>query len=97
MERLIMRIEIVGAETLAKINETFRKKVQLKEQADENEVQLHFLRGILWGLNKAEEVIKEVGKGEQIEAMEESMRMQSMSGNHTGELESLPKESEAKV
>ena len=81
-ERLVMKLEVMGAEILTKVNEAFRKKVQLKEQLDENEVMIHFYRGMLFAFNKAQEVAKEIQKGEQIEAMYE--------GDHPGELAIVP-------
>ena len=74
MERLIMKLEVMGAETLGKLNEHFRKKVQLEEQQKENEALLHFHRGVLFGIQRAQEVAKEIQKGEQIETMETQLR-----------------------
>ena len=84
MERLVIKLDVLSVEILAKANEAFRKKAQLKEQLDENEVMIHFYRGMLFAFNKAQEVAKELQRGEQIEAMHE--------GNHPGELEEIPKE-----
>ena len=80
-ERFVMRLEVMGAELLGKINENFRKKVQLKEQIEENEVQIHFHRGVLWGINKCQEIAKEILKGTQIETMYEN--------NHPKEIEKV--------
>ena len=83
MERMIMKLDLLSVETLTKVNEAFRKKVQLKEQLDESEIMIHFYRGMLFAFNKVQEVAKELQEGEQIEAMHE--------GNHPEELEEIPK------
>ena len=86
MDRVIMRLEVMGAETLGKINEFFRKKVQLEEQLKDNEINIHFHRGILFALNKAQEIVKEIQKGELIESMpiEGSMKPGSDHPKETG-------------
>ena len=52
MDRLILRLETLGAETLARVNELFRKKVQIEEQLTENEADLHFFRGHIGAIDK---------------------------------------------
>mgnify|MGYP001613520331 CR=1 FL=1 len=69
MERELMKLEVLKNETMSKLNELFRRKVQLDEETKENEVQLQFHRGTLQGLNAAQIVIKEVEQAERIEAM----------------------------
>ena len=84
MERVSMRFEVLKGEILSKLNEHFRMKVQLKEQLDENEVQIHFHRGMLFAINKAQEVIKEIQQAEQIESMEEVEKQKSLLGREVG-------------
>lgn len=69
MERLHMKLEISKTETLSKLNELFRRKVQLEEEWKENEAQLQFQRGVLNAFEKAQGFILEISKGEKIEAM----------------------------
>ena len=71
-EQIIMKLEVMGAETLGKLNRLFREKVQLKEQADENEVNIHFHRGYLHALDDVQKVVREIGKGEKIAEMYEA-------------------------
>jgi len=78
MERILMRLEVSKSETLSRINNLFRLKVQLDEQLKDNEVQIHFNRGIIEGLIQSQNIIEEIKKGEEIEAM-------MVEGDHQGE------------
>ena len=69
MERVSMRLEVLKAETIGELNRHFRLKVQLQEQLDENEVQIHFKRGIMEGLERARLTIAEIAKSDKIEAL----------------------------
>ena len=69
MEKINMKLEVYKQETFNKLNEFFRKKVQLDEELKENEAQLQFHRGILFAFDKAQQAIQDIQKGEQIEAM----------------------------
>ena len=93
MDRLKMRLEVIKGETLGVINKCFRFKVQLEEQLEENEVNLHFNRGIMEGLMRAQKEIGEIEEGDQIEKLKEQ-RLQRMSqGNdHPGSPENIPSE-----
>jgi len=89
MERVSMRLEVLRAETLGALNNHFRRKVQLKEELDENEVQIHFKRGIMEGLFQAKGVIEEIQKGDKLEdAVQE--RLQRRGGDHEGKLKEAP-------
>jgi len=69
MEQFHMKLEIYKSETLSKLNELFRRKVQLEEEAKENEAQLQFQRGVLAAFDRAQQIIVDINKGEKIEAM----------------------------
>ena len=67
MESLIMQLEVIRGETLGELNKCFRLKVQLQEQLDENEVLIHFKRGIMDGLEQAQNAIKKSIEADKIE------------------------------
>jgi hypothetical protein len=60
MQRLLMRLEVVGGETLSKLNRLFREKVQLEEQVKDNEINLHFSRGVMQGMEVVKEEISKI-------------------------------------
>jgi hypothetical protein len=60
MQRLLMRLEVVGGETLSKLNRLFREKVQLEEQLKDNEINLHFNRGVMQGMEVVKEEISKI-------------------------------------
>jgi len=62
MERILMRFETLKVETLRKLDELFRKKVQLEEQWKENESQIQYQRGVMEALAEAQKVVTEVHK-----------------------------------
>ena len=95
MDRLKMRLEVIKAETLGVINKCFRFKVQLEEQLEENEVNLHFHRGIMEGLMRAQKDIEELQRGEEIEKLKEDRRQRlslSHGTDHAGSPEDIPSE-----
>ena len=69
MARELMKLEVLKNETMSKLNEVFRRKVQLEEETKENEASLQFHRGVLQGLNAAQKVIQEVGQGIKVEEL----------------------------
>ena len=73
-----MRLEVIKGETLGELNKHFRRKVQLQEELDENEVHLHFKRGIMEGLLIAQRAISDVEKGDKIE----QLRQERAEGDH---------------
>ena len=83
MEQLHMKLEISKSETLSKLNELFRRKVQLEEETKENEAQLQFQRGALTAFEKAQEYILEIKKGEKIDAMK--AKRAEVYGEHGGD------------
>ena len=68
MERIHMQLEVLKAETLSKLNKLFREKVQYDEMVKENEIQIHFGRGLMEGYAQAQKICKEIYKAQQIEA-----------------------------
>ncbi len=46
-ERVHMRLEVMRNDSIAKLNELFRLKVQLEEQVKDNDMQIHYFRGSL--------------------------------------------------
>lgn len=47
IDRVLMRVEVMKNDIIAKLNERFRLKVQLEEQLKDSEVQLHYFRGAI--------------------------------------------------
>ena len=69
MERVGLRIQVLRGEYLGQLNVHFRRKVQLKEELDENEVQIHFKRGVMEGLLQAQNAIEEIQKSDKLEVL----------------------------
>ena len=69
MERVTMRLEVLRGDTIGELNKCFRLKVQLEEQCKDNEVNIHFKRGILEGLERAKLTIEEIEKSDKIDAL----------------------------
>ena len=67
MERFYMKLELLKGETLSKLNEHFRRKVQLEEELKENEVQLQFGRGMMDAIDKSQRMIRECQQADKIE------------------------------
>ena len=67
MERVVMRLEVLKAETLSQLNTNFREKVQLEEQLKENEVQLHFKRGMMHAFELSQKAVGEIVQADKIE------------------------------
>ena len=64
---MVMRLEVLKAETLTQINTNFRVKVQLEEQLKENEVQLHFKRGMMEAFELSQRAVSEIVQADKIE------------------------------
>lgn len=68
-EKILMRLEVIRGETLATLNQHFRFKVQLEEQMEENEVKIHYHRGVMDGLERIQNEIADISKGTKIAEM----------------------------
>ena len=68
-ERVHMKLEVMKGETLAGLERNFRKKVQLEEEAKENETQLQFNRGALYAYDIVQKIMRELEKASEIEAI----------------------------
>ena len=68
MERILMKLETLKADTSNALDTLFRKKVQLEEEVKENEAQIQYQRGVIAALTEAQKVTIEIEKGEAIEA-----------------------------
>ena len=75
MERVLMKLEVLKNETMSKLNELFRQKVQLEEQWKENEYQLQYQRGVFAALEQSQKAVREIQQGERIEAMKAKKNM----------------------
>lgn len=64
MERVLLKLQSVRVDNYRQLSEHFRVKVQLQEQLDDNEANLHFRRGVVAALDEMEKVINEVQKDE---------------------------------
>ena len=67
MERILMKLETLKADTSNALDTLFRKKVQLEEEVKENEAQIQYQRGVIAALTEAQKVTIEIEKGEAIE------------------------------
>lgn len=66
-EQVLMRLEVLKGEILTDLNTFFRKKVQLKDEIDDNEIQIHFKRGMMEGFGKSQEIIKQLMADQKLE------------------------------
>ena len=69
-ERLFMRLEVIKAEVNGELSALFRAKVQLEEQLEENEVKIHFNRGILEAFERLKQTAKEIAESDKIAELE---------------------------
>ena len=74
MEQVGMRIKVLRGEKLGALKSCFTRKVQLEENTKENEVQLHFTRGVLEGLQLIENYLDDLQKAERIEELKKGVK-----------------------
>ena len=66
MEILFQRLQVIGANSTATLNNLFRRKVQLDEETKDVESQIQFYRGVLETVGQMQNIIKEHQRGEAI-------------------------------
>ena len=59
LEQVLMRIQTLKVDTARTLDMHFKVKLQLEEQLEDNEVKLHFCRGVLGGCDEIEKFIQE--------------------------------------
>ena len=62
MERFKIKLQSKRVETHRQLDTFFKNKVQLQEQVEENEVQIHFYRGVIAAYDDLEKHINELQK-----------------------------------
>ena len=70
-EQIKMKLEVLKMENMGVLRTHFMQKVQLEEQRDENEVNLHYYRGVIDGIDAAVRAIADIQKGEELEKLKE--------------------------
>ena len=90
MEKLYMKLELLKSETLSKLNENFRRKVQLEEELKENEVQLQFARGVMDTVDKVERMIREGQQADKLEDLKAKRAELSSSSDGSKEKPEVP-------
>lgn len=70
-----MRIEALKMETLGQINKNFAVKVQLEEQLEDNEVQLHYRRGQMDAWAKVQQLLRDLQQSEEIAQIEKNIHL----------------------
>lgn len=83
IEVVRLRLQSLRVEAHRQQDLHFRTKLQLEEQLEENEVKLHFTRGVIEGLDKAEAFIAEALTP--VEVPSEIRMNQAMAGDIVGE------------
>lgn len=66
-----MRLEVLKGETTGRLRNRFMRKVQLEDEAQDNEAKLHWERGYLEGINAAQKEVEQIKKGEEMENLRE--------------------------
>ena len=61
LEAILMRIQTLKVDTSRVLDQHFKVKLQLEEQLEDNEVKLHFCRGVLGACDEIEKFINEAG------------------------------------
>ena len=61
------------------------RKVQLEAERDDNEVELHYRRGIIQGLDMAIAAMQEIQRGQKLEDARAKFSRGRTSDDHTGE------------
>ena len=90
MERILMRLEVVKGETLGQLNVCFRKKIQLEEELEENEVQIHFKRGLMEGLARTQAIIDDIQKSDQLEEKRQAALSKLGTTDHLETVDKVP-------
>ena len=62
MERFLIKLQSKRVETHRQLDTYFKIKVQLQEQVEENEVKIHFYRGVVAAYDDLEKHINELQK-----------------------------------
>jgi len=75
-EKMIMKLEVLRGDKLAKTNELFRRKVQLTEELKEVEDNLQYARGSMDSFKEFQEVVVRMEQAEKIEEMKLKKQMQ---------------------
>ena len=70
-QQLLVNMEVKRGETLGSLNELFRRMAQLKEELEVVEQQIQVGRGVMDGLEQAQEIIKTQIKADQIADFQE--------------------------
>ena len=60
MERLRIKLQSMRVETHRQLDTFFKIKVQLQEQVEENEVKIHFYRGVIAAYDDMDAKVKEL-------------------------------------
>ena len=63
MEAILMRIQTLKVDTNRTLDMHFKVKLQLEEQLEDNEVKLHFCRGVMGACDEIEKFIQETSGG----------------------------------
>ena len=63
VEAILMRIQTLKVDTSRTQDMHFKVKLQLEEQLEDNEVKLHFCRGVIGACDELENFIKEMSEG----------------------------------
>ncbi len=70
-QQLLVNLEVKRGETLGSLNQLFREMAQEKEKLELIEQQIQVGRGVMDGLEQAQEIIKEQIKADQIADFQE--------------------------
>lgn len=72
IEKVEMRLEVLKGEALGKLRDYFQKKAQYEELVKDNEINLHYMRGFLDGLDRGVNEINEIKKGQTLETIRDA-------------------------
>ena len=84
IEQSQSRIDVLKGEAMVVLRSTFMRKVQIEDEKESNEIQLHFHRGLVEGLELAKRAMDEIQKSEELEMKIEALKARNFqaSNNH---------------
>jgi len=90
IEQTQSRIDVLKAEAMVVLRNAFMRKVQLEDEKESNEINLHFHRGLTEGLELAKKAMAEIQRGNELaEKIEELKKTHRFQDTPVGSAENL--------
>ena len=74
VEQTQSRLDVLRGEAMLVLRNAFMRKVQLEDELESNEINLHFHRGLVEGLDLSKRTMDEIQKSEELEDKIEALK-----------------------